>query len=439
MIKNKKVYVRFIITYTLFLLIPLLLNVFTLNDIAAATQNNIYHSVLTDLEHAVKNLEDNLDEVDTLIENLTENMAVRNIALRMDEADKRVKHSWPSSVQSYMRSTNISKFWEEYYLFFRDSRMVISPEHIFYYDESVQYFFQYGDCSWEEWLEKLNESYFYYIFPEAETKQNFSSEKRFLYVQSLLLGAGVKGTFVFPINSETFKNMVEDAYIGHVGWAYLTDSEGRLLVSLPSDSGEFCVVPEEYESDAALQEITLDGRTVEVIRSRSEERGLELVALLPREYITTQIKQAQQRNLKLIMLAIAMGSISILAVSWLRGRKIDRILRVLSGSGIQEDNSIFKGDELVYISDSLTQLIADNAELQDNIRRQEPMTRDLLLERLLRGNSIGVEKSLEQFGICVSGKQFLVIVYQINPIDEDEVIYLKENVICKQVLQKELV
>lgn len=58
-----------------------------------------------------------------------------------------------------MKTMRIQTFVDEYYLFFRDNGMVISSDHIFQDNASVQYSFNYAGLEWEEWMEKMAENY----------------------------------------------------------------------------------------------------------------------------------------------------------------------------------------------------------------------------------------------------------------------------------------
>lgn len=286
-------------------------------------------------------------------------------------------------------------------------------------------------------MEKMEESYTNYIFPEAKTRQNTTVENRILYVQSMFTGAGLKGNFVFPIKSENIKDLLSDTYVSEAGWAYIMDKDGELLLAVPSKKEEFEQVPSEYlSSGQAIQEVKLNGRWVEVIQTVSEERGLTYVAVLPKEYITIQINQAQKRILWLMLGVLVLGAGSILGATWYRGRKIDNILQMLfqiEGSKAEE----LKGDEMVYISQSLKQLIENNSDLKEDIKKQEPVIKKLLTEQLLRGGS--VDKNLNEYGIYLAGRRSLVIAYQIEEQQTGEMeVRTGEAIVYKQVLLKKL-
>ncbi len=435
--KYKKVYARLMISYLIIFTIPLMIDMYSLEDIAASTQENICRNVLVNLNHVSETIDDNFQEIDTIVQNLASNSTIRYIALLMDEKQKYIEISKLLSARDYMKAMRTQSFLEEYYLFLRSNSMVISSSQIFQDDDSARYAFQYDGLQWEDWMGKMEESYMSCIFPEADARQNTRTEKRILYVQSLVTDSGVKGNFVFPIKSQVIKNLLSDTYVSEAGWAYVMDKDGNVLLTLPSGADEFELVPEEYlMAGEAIQEVKMNGRVVEIIKTVSDERGLTYVAVLPKEYITVQISQAQRRIVHLMLAVLILGIASIFGVSWYRGRKIDNILQMLFQTEGPEAEGL-KGDEMTYISQSLQQLIENNSDLKDDIKKQKPVIRKLMAERLLRGGM--ADKDLSRYGICLTNHRCYVIAYQIveQPSGEMEV-GTEEAIVYKQILLRKL-
>lgn len=69
--------------------------------------------------------------------------SIRYVATQMDELDKEVIISQIMSALKFMKAMPFQEFMEEYYLYFHDSRMVISSETVYLDWESSHAFFQY--------------------------------------------------------------------------------------------------------------------------------------------------------------------------------------------------------------------------------------------------------------------------------------------------------
>ena len=438
--KYRKVYIRLIITYLAIFLLPLIINIVMLENLAVSTRENICASVHSNMAHTMDTLDNNFREINTITARISGNSNIRYIATQMDEEGKKIEISKITYAQEYMAAMQIQTFVEEYYVLFRKPDMVISPNRVYLYQDSWNAFFQYGDMSWEEWKALMTGHYTGHLFPEEKTKQNGNVEDRILFVQSLVTDSGVKGNLIFPIRSEGVKNLMRDAYISQDGWAYLLDETNEeIILTVPAADGSFEKVPSSVlENGQEIQEIELNGKTVEVIRVDSDHLGMTYISVLPKEYITLQINRDQQKLILLMTAVLFVGIGSILLVSWKRGRRIDGILQMLFSMGVEDKESL-KGDEMEYISNSLKQLIDNNTDLQESIIRQKPVTRSLLLERLLHGGEGVSLQSLEDYGINLKGKRMLVIAFLVGRGDSaDMELYAKETVVYKQVLQQSL-
>lgn len=266
----------------------MIINIVMLENLAVSTRENICASVHSNMAHTMDTLDNNFREINTITARISGNSNIRYIATQMDEEGKKIEISKITYAQEYMAAMQIQTFVEEYYVLFRKPDMVISPNRVYLYQDSWNAFFQYGDMSWEEWKALMTGHYTGHLFPEEKTKQNGNVEDRILFVQSLVTDSGVKGNLIFPIRSEGIKNLMRDAYISQDGWAYLLDETNEeIILTVPAADGSFEKVPSSVlENGQEIQEIELNGKTVEVIRVDSDHLGMTYISVLPKEYIT---------------------------------------------------------------------------------------------------------------------------------------------------------
>lgn len=436
--KSRKVYIRLIITYLFVFLIPCVINIVSLEQTASSMRQDISKSVLNNLNHTRDTLQDSFREIDTIVEKLTNNAEIRYVATQMDEADKFVEVSRILNAQNLMKAMQIQTFVEEYYLFLEESRMVLSPEHVFLKQASMSPYFCYDGMDWESWEEKMGQVWSRTFFPEAKTRQNQKTQDMLLYVQSLITASGMKGNFVFPIRSASIKNLLKDTYVASAGWAYLSDAEGNVLLTIASAQGEFSLVPDSVpETGENIQEGKIGGKAVQIIRTDPMENGLTFTAVLPQAYISDQIYEEQERILGMMLAALAVGVVSILALSWSRGRRIDGILQMLLLAENRREWQM-QGNEMTYISDSLSRLIHNNRDLEEKVRNKELVNRGLLLENLLYGRENHMETGLEEYGIVLNGKRLSVIGFQIAPRLAGGKLAAGDTAVYKQILQDKM-
>lgn len=439
---NRRVYTRMIVSYLAIFLLPLVINIFILHDIAEDTQTNICESVRVNLKHVQESVDDDFREINNIITNLTANNNIRYLATQMTVDSKNIEFSKIKQAQEYIAALQVQTLVEEYYVYFHKPQMIFTPKNVFLNEEQSGFFFSYDGIATEEWLEMMKENYSQHFFPESQTMQNVKTQEMFLYVQSLLTVTGNQGTFVFPIRSEAVKSLIRDYYIPQAGWAYVLDKEGRQILSIPSEKGEFLTVdPALTAEESGISEITMEGRRMALISVDSQYIGLKYVAVIPKEYIAEEISHAQQKLFLLTAAIFITGLLGIGAVSWYKGRKITGIMQLFFSIRPEGEEFRVREDAMEYISKSVKELIEKNTDLREDIKRQEPVTRSLLLERLMMGTMSGarMKQSLENFGITLDGSQLLVFLFSLHePNDSDMELEADESTIYMQLLNNDL-
>lgn len=433
--RNRSVYIRLTITYLAVFILPLLLNIFVLEDIGRTTEDEICGNVLVNLQHARDSVDSTLNGLHQTVANLTSSSVVREASVQLDQENKKVKISTIRETQTLLKAAQNEDFVPEYYLYLNNSSMVISNRHVFLDWEDCSFFFQYKNLAWNEWMTLLDGVKTQTYFPSAQTMEYPSTKEKFLMVEPLLFLTGKRGYFVFPIQTSKVAALMTDRYIPEAGWAYLTDSEGNLLVSVPSGDGSFMMLSEEAAAAAGeTGQVELNGKQMKVIRTSSSEHGLVYTALLSSDYVTDKIQEAQQKTLGLILAVVIAGGLVILVFSLRRGRKIERTLRILFKAEGSAPERI--RDELGYISDSCARLVEKSEGMKERIRRQGPVTKGLLLQSLLWGTVQEPEKQLAEFGIRMKGRRILLMTMQFQIHEESA--GNGEMLVYKQCFQDEL-
>ena len=372
---NRRVYIGLLLSYLGVFLLPVIVCFISLSDIAGHTQYSICESVQVNLEHTRDTMDNNFQELNNIVANLTADTNIHYLATQMTPSSKNVEYSHLKQAQDSVAMLQVQTFVEEYYVYLPKPELAISPRMLFLNAESMQYFFCYDGIPVDTWLSRMEEEYNQSFFPARPTSQNMKTEDRFLYVQSLVIGSQSRGTFLFPIKASLITGLMEDFYIPRVGWAYVLDSDQNTIVSLPSDTGKYFEVdPSLLAEEEEVQEIVVDGERLELVHVKSDYVGLTYVAVIPENYIAGEVLQQQTKLVWLTAGVLLLGSVCIALIAWRKGRKITQILQMMFKVGEPRRVSS-NASAMAYISESVRNLIDTNADLREGIRRQEPVTR----------------------------------------------------------------
>ena len=159
------------------------------------------------------------------------------------------------------------------------------------------------------------------------------------------------------------------------GWnAVIVDADGVVAASsfMSSDVGKPFFLGKEMETSTSAQHDTLEvnGRTYEIIRSRSPASGWETIVWAPTEVV----RAPMTRTLR----SFALGGLAIIAVgtvlAWLLGRQITGPIRALArdarrlGAGENVTAVDYRVAEIATVSEALAQASAERRNAENEIR-----------------------------------------------------------------------
>lgn len=96
-----------IVSYLAIFLLPLVINIFILHDIAEDTQTNICESVRVNLKHVQESVDDDFREINNIITNLTANNNIRYLATQMTVDSKNIEFSKIKQAQEYIAALQV--------------------------------------------------------------------------------------------------------------------------------------------------------------------------------------------------------------------------------------------------------------------------------------------------------------------------------------------
>lgn len=224
--------------------------------------------------------------------------------------------------------------------------------------------------------------------------------------------SGKLGTFVFLIDSDKIEKLFRDIYIPSSGWIYVEDMNGKTILEIPSENGEFQIVPQELiEDEKMVFQTKLKKEKVCVIRQKSKKTGLVYTAVLPKRCLSGEIRQKQTQFTGLMVLVGITGVAAILLISYLRGKNLHSIMN-------------------------------QNRKLNEEMKRQEPVVRGLLIEKMLKSDKAVIPqviRNLNKYGVSFSEMQrFVVIMFEFSKDEGEEIADIQKLELCKLMLNEKL-
>ncbi|TSB47060.1 helix-turn-helix domain-containing protein [Alkalicoccobacillus porphyridii] len=383
--RTLNVYRRFLISYVIILLIPIMTGFFTYHAAIKEAENYAIRTSIQSLNQSKSLLEQRLSEVERFARHIAINDDLQRILLlSSDESTRQISllSSFSSAVTPFA-STN--DFIEDYYIRINKSNLIITPGSVYF---RPQQFFAGTDYS-EAYLSKLVET-------ENRTHSFISPTEDMdsiglTFVQSIPLDSAYAslGTVVVPIKQNDINNIVKSMPNELDAWTFIRDGENKVIsaTNITKDRITEIAINSNEQDVEYLKDGTL------VVTMRSDKNDLIYTAGIPKSTIAAQAKPIKDITLIVTSVTLLVGLCISLQFSRRNSRPITSIVKRLNEYMGAEAKSKNEYDSLM---DHVSHLLKSHTELRQTLSNQMPVLKDLFIKQLLHG-SITAEQAVESY------------------------------------------
>lgn len=242
-----------------------------------------------------------------------------------------------------------------------------------------------ADLDRSSFFSRLNKTTTLTLWPMVSKHSQQSSGLMAVALPVFQADAGRQGTFVCLVDMEQIMNIVTE-YLGVEPVCLRMYSP---IYDLLGEQRKVAITAEESVAiDQCrinqLTEVQLEAETYQALRYKSDQFGLNLVAVLELSTLFGDVAQFRGRTILICALLV----LGILVVSFLMARSFYRpvgelLSNIDDDTDDDEDQSI---SEYTRIGRHLDNMHQERDELHEKLAMQRPMVRDQLLLRVIRGS-----------------------------------------------------
>ena len=232
--------IRFAVTYSVFLLIILLLMVYLHRVSTTRSEQDFWDQDQSTFESAVSLLDNNFTTMDSITRQLSMNTKLYRLATMTSTDDNDFYLSglaMKQSLASYMYSYNELPF-STYFVYLRNSGYIISVNT--FNSEQLYYIRNYlsSGANFNEWHDLLNNNLTKdaAIYPLSDFMLP-ESDNAYLYVLNMdvLTYKDIPATVAFHISEQTFRKIFNGVSLGDTGYILAVDDQNQPVFSLCGD------------------------------------------------------------------------------------------------------------------------------------------------------------------------------------------------------------
>ena len=417
--RKKQGFLRLLVSYILVLLIPVVIGTVIYNNALLIIENNVREYNMLLLNQARDIMDNRLAEVDTLAMQISKNTKLKELLYfnKPIEGPDVIKIL---NISKDMLSYNISNsFISTFYLFLKNSEVILTPYTSYLRPQIVSgKFFKYGDLSYEEWNNKIYDSFYYkYFLPVSPVSIDGNNYNMLTYIQSLPYENPyeVRGAFVAFIDKEQIRRLLSNMYVSDGGLVYIADKDGRIMILFSNNADNDLQILNEISIKMnSSNKSNISGKDMTIFHTNSSYNDWTYIAAIPSNVIMREVSSVKKTVLTVMLIILLLESIiSYILASWNSKPMKELVKRIRH---ILEGNIYNSSNEYDFLEVNMLKLVENNRAYAEKIGEQVPLLKAIFIDRLLKGefNNINeIEAFLAHIGITFkeNDKYIVFIAY----------------------------
>ena len=406
---RKKIFYKFVISYSVILLFALLINLFAFYNYQreASLQSETYIRVF--LSQIQFSFDEKMHNIHSIIDNTRLNPSVRTMMLTGGTLNRYTRYTAFEIVTSLRALTTANSHVDSIIIVYEDFDMFITGSTVFHSFEefySLSAHMHWDRASWQALFEDVG--FIKYSGPVV-------SRDRYIFtvIRPIMIGGARTPSAHVLVN---FHNDIFRDHIGEIidlqdGLMYISDRNGNLIMS----EGSEYLLEHTYNisvDDPSPRPITILNRPYIQHHLFSQSQNLKYVFILPIEPFF-----ARGINQLIVILSggmILFGGIMCFVIAKYNANPITNLTEFLAQINLLPENDTNHG-ELEYIQNAVDAAVHEYANIKNEFTRYIPMLQTAMVSDVLKGNLASradADKELEALGIEFPCSWYSVILFE---------------------------
>jgi len=421
-----------VISNLVMLLIPLSIGVFLYSKVEDSLEEGANRSNQAMLEQLKLSLDIELKEVDKLAQQIVFDPKLDYLLKLKKDQDGFERYKFIEFMGGRaFRSNYRSNFILDYYVYFRQSDLVLKSGLLTDSRKFYDMYYSYEGKSYETWRDEILHGFHTMEYLPSSTLLRRSEMDPAQSIENTPLDVitfaqslpgrdrrNITGSFVILIDESRVKEMFAQIEYASDSSIYVIDGEGRSIMSTEREPLPSSLL-NHIRSNEGLFNAKLNGDSKVVSFTSSEKEGWKYILVTPRSVYMQQLNLIQEWTLILFFLCLAIGLIAAVIIAYRNYSPLRKAVEVIPGDAGWKGRHA--GNEYELIQRTIEDSLQEGRNLRNLLARQAPVLRSNYLSRLIRGQmdvdttERGVQ-SLQFMDITFISEYFSVMIIQLDSI-----------------------
>lgn len=412
---KSKIAVRFLLTYTLLLIIPF--------SAAIMTTVRIRYTIIDmSVEHAQNALEQTANVVSSYLTHAVKTVSI----VSMDESlvlitssasmERNKVYYHTISLMNSLNSFRITNgFYADMFLVLGGYGFVVTTNTIYRTDRFYGTFFNYGDLDETSWNILMTQSNKGTFLPATTIYHDQSAYRVIPYVCALQPTSRGEETdyIILMLDESKVAALLHSIDIGDNGYVYVVDWNGQMITSVRGSNTDE-VTPIDFSVPNPVYDDMI------VTSHVSGNNGWRYVAVVPKDYVLRDVSSQFRQTLLLLCFALLVGLFCSLLFTTMNMRPIREVVGAIKAT-LKPGNAQMQ-NEYELIKSHVHQITNRNSDLQSKLDVLQPIMQSTVFESILNGTDFhdkDINEALTYIDLNLSGLMYTVAIIKITYSPEE--------------------
>lgn len=362
-----------LLSYLAVLLLPVAVFGVLYTQIEKVMEQNANHANLALIEQAKQVVDGRLDEMHLIARNITSHPKLDSLLRSGAPSSGTERYAYLDFMRELARYRNSSSFVSDFYVYFRESDMIVTPSMK---SSSAMFYsgvYGYDGMTYEQWkTDILHVGHYNGFLPIAEVGNAARKKRMLTFLQALPFGekSDPKGMLAIFIDERQIAALLEKITKASHGTIYIKDASGQVIMSYGGN-------PQETEGDGE------DGGRMMTLSVHSSASGWEYVSVVPEEVFWAKVNGMKRMAIGVLVVYLIAGAAACVYMTYRAYNPLRDIIRFIRQSKPAPAHRV--RNEYDYIKSAVADSFEKQTEMAEQLSRQTPVIRSNFIARLLKG------------------------------------------------------
>lgn len=394
-------FIRLLVPYLLFMVLAILIGWLLYRQTLELVSRESSSSNMQLLQQAQDTIDRRLTEIDTMSTQIAREPKVMGFQQIRDPFAGANTFKVIDTQQSLFNYNVSNNFVFDYYLFFRHSELALSSETTYQLPRFYDQLLSYMGLPYADWKQTLFTQYHVHEFmPARDVLYRGKPTRMITYMQSLGTPGQIQGAIAIMINEQQLAKQLGKLDLSDGGYAAIVDADGQ-VISAVSAEGAVNTTAVMQQGIADIWKQHGSGERQGVIHPSTDNgdrmmtytvsayNGWTYLVAQPPHIVMGKVLYIKKVTIAVVFAFLLIGALLAYVFAHRVNQPLKKIISTMPSEqeGVQPMATYRRVDDVYHSVQHMMLHMADrNTELRQELERQAPFLREMLFERLLRGD-----------------------------------------------------